>query len=363
VAGPRTLLRAAGRPVRSVPGTVWSVPGTVWSVPGTVWSVPGTACVPARLTAPVPAAAAPHERQLALTSGLLSGSVALVVGGATGIGRGVVERFLDEGASVAVLDLDVTPLRGMEHEWPEDLAAVAGDAANPRAHEIAVGETVGRFGGIDVLVCCAGRFDFHTPIGSLSPDELSSGFDEIFAVNVKSPLLAVRAALAELRRREGSVVLTLSSSAFHPEGAGVLYGSSKWATRGLVSHLARELAPSVRVNGVAPGGTVGTRLSGLEALGERRTVEEVPGRAARLAGGNLLGVAATPGDHAGAYVFLASRRLSPFVNGAVVNSDGGRGEPIGTPGESPDPVDAALVPGHRDAGRRDGGRRREVRSS
>jgi len=274
-----------------------------------------------------------------VTGYLLSGSVVLVVGGATGIGRAVVDRYLDEGASVAVMDLDITPLENLEQAWPERLLAIVGDSSEPLSLESAVGETVGRWQGIDLLVCCAGRFDFHTPIGSLSLDKLSSGFDEIFAVNVKGPLLAVRAALPDLRRRKGSVILTLSSSAFHPEGAGVLYGSSKWAIRGLVAHLARELAPTVRVNGVAPGGTVGTRLAGLAALGEHRTVEEVPGRAERLAGGNLLGMAASPADHAGSYVFLASNRLSPFVNGTVVNSDGGRGDPICTSGRGPGVVD------------------------
>lgn len=261
-----------------------------------------------------------------MSAELLEGTVAMVVGGATGIGRGVVERFLTEGASVVVLDVDVTPLADLEAVMPNALLSTSGDATIPDAAERAVHEAIDRFGGIDTLVCCAGRFDFHVPIGSLTPEALALGFDEIFSVNVKSILLSVRAALNELRRKKGSVILTLSSSAFYPEGGGVLYGSSKWATRGLVSHLARELAPDVRVNGVAPGGTAGTRLSGLSALGEKRTVEQVPGRSASLVAENLLGMVATPADHAGAYVFLASNYLSPFVTGAVVNSDGGRGK-------------------------------------
>ncbi len=264
-----------------------------------------------------------------MSTGILEGSAALVVGGATGIGRGVVDRFIAEGASVAVLDVDVAALQALESALPGRVVVTAGDATDPQALEAAVQTAVERLGGIDVLVCCAGRFDFNTSIGSLSLETLASGFDEIFAVNVKSSLLAVRAALPELRRRRGAVVLTLSSSAFHPEGAGALYGSSKWATRGLVAHLARELAPEVRVNGVAPGGTAGTMLAGLASLGEERTVDEVPGRAERLAAGNLLGIVASPADHAGSYVFLASSRLSPFVTGAVVNSDGGRGDPLG----------------------------------
>ncbi len=264
-----------------------------------------------------------------MTRGLLEGSTTLVVGGATGIGRGVVERFVAEGSRVVVVDVDTAPLGGIARDLPRDVVVLAGDATEPAVAGMAVSRAVEDFGGVDTLVCCAGRFDFHTPIGSLSIEELSAGFDEIYAVNVKSMLLAVHAALPELRRRRGSVVLTVSSSAYHPDGAGVLYGSSKYAVRGLVAHLARELAPEVRVNGVAPGGTAGTRLAGLSALGERRTVDDVPGRGERLAAGNLLGRAALPADHAGAYLYLAAPDLSAFVTGAVVNSDGGRGEPIG----------------------------------
>ena len=77
-------------------------------------------------------------------------------------------------------------------------------------------------------------------------------------VNVKSQLVSVRAALAELRQARGSVVLTVSTSGFYPGCGGVLYVASKFAVRGCVVALAHELAPQVRVNGVAPGRTLGT---------------------------------------------------------------------------------------------------------
>lgn len=274
---------------------------------------------------------------------LLAGQVALVVGGATGIGRAVVERFLAEGASVAVLDVAAEPLASLTGLAAPTVGGpvetFVGDATRTETAPAAVAATTARFGRLDVLVCCAGRFDFRTPIGSLSSEELANAFDEIYAVNVKASLLAVHAAMSELRRRNGSVVLTLSSSAFHPEGAGVLYGSSKWAGRGLVTHLARELAPEVRVNAVSPGGTTGTHLSAVGALHVSGSVEDVPGRQERLQAGNLLGAAPSAADHAGAYVFLASRSLSPHVTGAVVQSDGGRGEPIPAPPEGRQPVE------------------------
>lgn len=253
----------------------------------------------------------------------LKGSVSLVVGGASGIGRAVVEGLLCEGSLVSVLDLeepmDMVGLEGENLHW------IKGNATHPNASTEAVESTVARFGRIDTLVCCVGRFDFHTPICSLDLERLAEAFDEIYAVNVKSSLLSIRAAISQLRKSHGSIILTLSSSGFYPEGGGVLYGSSKWAARGLVTHLARELAPNVRVNGVAPGGTVGTSLRGVKAIGEERSVAFEPGREDILRSENLLQLAPNPQDHVGAYLYLASRNLSKFVTGAIINSDGGRG--------------------------------------
>lgn len=259
-------------------------------------------------------------------AGLLTGQSAVIVGGATGIGRAVVERFAAEGASGVVVDLAACP----PGTGPAGFEVLRGDATRPGTAADAVRLAAERFGGVDVLVCCAGRFDFHTPITSLEANELDRAFDEIFAVNVKSSLLAVHAAAEQLRRRKGAVILTLSSSAFYPEGGGVLYGASKWAGRGLVAHLARELAPLVRVNAVAPGGTSGTRLSAVDSLGITGSVEDDPGRDERLRSGTLLGTVAAPEDHAGAFLYLASSVLSGQVTGTVINSDGGRGDPLHT---------------------------------
>ena len=73
----------------------------------------------------------------------------------------------------------------------------------------------------------------------------------------------MRAAEKELRQTKGSIVVTGSSSSFYPGRGGILYVSSKFALRGVVVQLAHELAPDIRVNGVAPGGTIGTDLRGL----------------------------------------------------------------------------------------------------
>ena len=167
----------------------------------------------------------------------------------------------------------------------------------------------GSFGGLDVLVNCVGIFDFYRGLTDLPDDQLDAAFDEMFAVNVKSQLVTVRAALPELRRAGGSVVLTVSTSGFYPGRGGVLYVASKFAVRGCVIALAHELAPEVRVNGVAPGGTLGTELTGPASLGlDGRVLDAAAGREEDLRRRTPLRVALSGEDHAGSYVFLASDR-------------------------------------------------------
>lgn len=257
----------------------------------------------------------------------MEGKACVVTGGASGIGRAVTERFVAEGAVVGVLDVSPWDDGRGDGSRARPAVVVGGDVRDPASHDRVVSEVVTRAGQLDVVVCCAGRFDFQRAVTTMAADDLAAGFDEVFSVNVLGSLLAVRAAAAELRRTRGAVVLTSSSSAFYAEGAGALYGASKWAVRGLVAHLARELAPDVRVNGVAPGGTARTRLQGVSALGQHHTVEDVPGRDARLASGNLLARALVPEDHTGAFLYLACDALSTGVTGTTLRSDGGRGAP------------------------------------
>jgi NAD(P)-dependent dehydrogenase (short-subunit alcohol dehydrogenase family) len=118
-------------------------------------------------------------------------------------------------------------------------------------------------------------------------------------------------------------VLTVSTSGLYPGRGGVLYIASKFAVRGCV--IAHELAPEVRVNGVAPGGTLGTELTGPASLGlDRWLLDSAPGREQDLKARTRLGVALTGADHAGSYVFLASDRARG-ITGTVVGSDGGAG--------------------------------------
>jgi NAD(P)-dependent dehydrogenase (short-subunit alcohol dehydrogenase family) len=249
----------------------------------------------------------------------LEGRRALVVGAGSGIGRAVVDAYLAEGARVAVLERDQSKCDTLTAELPE-VAVVAGDATLPAANEEAVCAAVTSFGGLDVLVHCAGIFDFYRGLSEL--DTVDAAFDEMFAVNVKSCLHAVKAAIPALSESGGAVILTESTSAYRAGRGGVLYVASKFAVRGLVTALAHELAPAIRVNGVAPGGTVGTDLRGAASLGLSEHRLDSPGRAAELAARTPLNVALSGADHAWSYVFLASTRARG-ITGGVLHSDGG----------------------------------------
>jgi NAD(P)-dependent dehydrogenase (short-subunit alcohol dehydrogenase family) len=256
--------------------------------------------------------------------GWLDGKRALVVGAGSGIGRAVAVTFREEGARVAVLERDAGKAGRLADELP-GCPVSHGDATRMADARAAVAATAGAFGGIDVLVNCVGIFDFYRGIADIGDDELDGAFDEIFAVNVKSQLTCVRAALPELRAAGGCVVLTVSTSGFYPGRGGILYVASKFAVRGCVIALAHELAPQVRVNGVAPGGTLGTELTGPASLGlDGRVLGSAPGREQDLRDRTPLRVALTGEDHAGSYVFLASDRARG-ITGTIVHSDGGIG--------------------------------------
>lgn len=258
-------------------------------------------------------------------TGWLEGKRALVVGAGSGIGRAVVNAFRDEGAKVAVLERDSGKCERLRQELP-DVPVVDGDAITRDANDRAVAAAVDAFGGLDTLVNCVGIFDFYKGIGDIDADDLDAAFDEMFRTNVLSHLQSVKAALPALEAQAGSsIVLTESTSSYQPGRGGALYVSSKFAVRGLVSALAHELAPGIRVNGVAPGGTLHTDLRGLASLGLNDVrLDDSPDRARDLAVRTPLNVALTGEDHAWSYVFLASDR-SRGLTGETVHPDGGFG--------------------------------------
>lgn len=256
--------------------------------------------------------------------GWLDGQVALVTGGGSGLGRAVVERFLAEGGSVGVLEKDARKAGQLAGELGDAVAVTEGSATSWADNERAVADTVAAFGRLDILVGNAGLWDFGTPLEDLSGPALPGAFGQLFELNVLGYLLGAKAALPALRAGGGSMIFTVSNAGFYPGGGGPLYTASKHAVVGLVRQLAYELAPEIRVNGVAPGG-MPTDLRGPAALGLADTAFTGPGVDQLMIRMGPLEKPIRPADYTGTYVLLASRENSATTTGSVHNCDGGIG--------------------------------------
>jgi NAD(P)-dependent dehydrogenase (short-subunit alcohol dehydrogenase family) len=256
--------------------------------------------------------------------GALQDEVVLITGGASGLGRAVVDRFLEEGAKLAVLDRTPDRLADLAGQRPDRLAVFAGDVREVADNQRAVEACVARFGRLDCAIGNAGIWDYSVSLDSLPAEQLGDAFDELFRINVLGYLNLAKAALPALVRSSGSLIFTVSNAGFDPAGGGPLYMASKHAVVGLIRQLAYELAPAVRVNGVAPG-PIETDLRGAGALGQaERSIGSL--NLSLVAAPNVpLGRVPATADYAGGYVFLASRRDSRPATGGVLNLDSGLG--------------------------------------
>ncbi|WP_120005619.1 SDR family NAD(P)-dependent oxidoreductase [Nesterenkonia muleiensis] len=264
------------------------------------------------------------------THGWLGGRTALITGGGSGIGRAVAERYVAEGANVVIFGREKQKLDAViaDSPAPERWAAVAGDVRSSEDLHRAVAETLSVFGGLDVVVPNAGIWDYNRSVARLGGDELGKTFDELFAINVKGYLLTVEATWRELVARRGCIVMTLSNASFYTAGGGSIYTASKFACRGLVSQFAYELAPKVRVNGVAVG-AMNTDLRGPESIGLKDRSLSASFEKSELTGDNPLiplhDASVDPRDFTGSYVLLASGENSGNVTGQIIQADGGIG--------------------------------------
>ncbi|HLY79977.1 MAG TPA: 3-(cis-5,6-dihydroxycyclohexa-1,3-dien-1-yl)propanoate dehydrogenase [Caulobacteraceae bacterium] len=254
--------------------------------------------------------------------GALTDEVVLVTGGASGLGRAIVDRFLEEGARLAVLDRTPDRLADLAAANADRLAVIAGDVREIADNQRAVEACVARFGQLDCAIGNAGIWDYSMSLDALPADQIGAAFDELFHVNVKGYLNLAKASLPALVRSSGALIFTVSNAGFDPAGGGPLYTASKHAVVGLIRQLAYELAPAVRVNGVAPG-PIDTDLRGPGALGlEARSIASL--NLSEVAGPNIpLGRVPATSDYAGGYVFLASRRDSRPATGGVLSLDSG----------------------------------------
>lgn len=254
----------------------------------------------------------------------LEGKVAVVTGGGSGIGRAVVERFVAEGAKVAAVDLLEDRVAELRELLGPSVTPVGADVRTVEGCQSIMTATLKSFGRLDTYVANAGLWDGFSDAVTIPIEDLEKVYEKVFAVNVRGAVLGTRAALPALLKSRGSIIFTLSNAAFHPDGGGVVYVSSKHALLGLMRQLAHELAPVIRVNAVAPGSTktdlqVPNELSG---GAPERSDADID---AAVASQTPLAAHARPEDHVAAYVLLAAPEMSRMMTGTVIESDGGLG--------------------------------------
>ncbi len=251
--------------------------------------------------------------------------VIALTGGNSGIGRAVVERFLGEGASVSVMDLSFSGLVELAGQYGSRFLMHPGNVSSAEDNASFVDAGLKAFGGLDCFVANAGIWDWFKRLEKMTSSQLVAAYREIFDVNVLGCLLGANAAAPALRSSKGSLVFTASPASSYSGGGGALYTASKHAVAGLIKQLAKELAPDVRVNGIAPGGTV-TALAGPQSLGmDVRRLSDNAELVQGIRSGTPLATAWPPEAHASLYVLLASRTEAPASTGCIFESDGGYG--------------------------------------
>lgn len=266
----------------------------------------------------------------------LSGKVALVTGGARGLGRGIALALAEAGSDVAIVDLERSPSALQQYgstttggftaakQTADEIRAlgrrsiaIEADVTRNADTRRMVETTVAELGGLDIMVCNAGVVS-----RAMVEEMTEEAFDLVFDVNVKGVFLSCQAAIPALRARGGGAIITVASIAGKNGFPGLShYCSSKFAVVGFTNSLAKELAASnIRVNAICPG-IIRTQMweylaqelaepgESKEATWQRWVTSVIP-----------MGRAQTPEDIGGLAVYLAT---AENVTGQAMNVDGG----------------------------------------
>jgi pteridine reductase len=240
----------------------------------------------------------------------LSGKAALITGGARRVGAAIARCLHAAGASVLVhyrdseadaakLESDLNALR------PKSAAKVKAELLAPIAPRALVSAARESFGRLDLLVNNASSF-FPVEMGAIEP----SHWEELIGSNLRAPLFICQEAAAELAQREGAIVNIVDIHAERPLKGYPVYSIAKAGLAAMTRSLAVELAPRVRVNGVAPGAIAWPEDGQFDPAERERIVATTP-----------LARVGSPEDIAQAVHFLA---CAPYVTGQIIAVDGGR---------------------------------------
>lgn len=244
----------------------------------------------------------------------LAGKTAIVTGGASGFGAGIVEKFLAEGARVMIADINADAAAALAEEKGSAAIAQAVDVSDGASVNTMAEAALTAFGHVDILINNAGVTHLPTPLDQVSEED----FDRVFNVNMKSVYLTARALVPHMKSRSSGAILNVASTAgVSPRPNLNWYNASKGWMITATRTMAVELAPAgVRVNAINP-------VAGETPLLKSFMGEDTPEVRAKFLSTIPLGRFSTPDDMGNAACFLCSDEAS-MITGVAMEVDGGR---------------------------------------
>ena len=241
----------------------------------------------------------------------MQGKVVLITGGAKRVGAAICRRLHAAGAS---LMLHYRESAGearllqaeLNHQRKDSVALIQADLLDLAKVQSLIDQTVQTFGKLDALINNASSF-FPTPVGEITAES----WEDLIGTNLRAPLFIAQAAAPALKKTQGAIVNITDIHAERPLKNYVVYSVAKAGLVGLTRSLARELAPEVRVNAVAPGPILWPDDDSFDELSRQRIISNTP-----------LKREGTPEDIAKAVHFLLFE--ATYVTGETINVDGGR---------------------------------------
>ena len=250
----------------------------------------------------------------------LQGKSTLITGSARGIGRAFAQAYIDEGATVAIADINLERAQITADELGPSAYAVAMDVTDQTSIDAAIATVVGKVGKLDILINNAALFDL-APITEIT----RNSFDRLFSINVAGTLFTLQAAARQMiaQGHGGKIINMASQAGRRGEALVAVYCASKAAVISLTQSAGLNLIKHrINVNAIAPGVVDGEHWDGVDALFAK--YENRPlGEKKKLVGDEVpLGRMATAQDLVGMAIFLASAE-SDYIVAQTYNVDGG----------------------------------------
>lgn len=244
----------------------------------------------------------------------LTGKTAIITGGASGFGAGIVRRFLQDGARVMIADLNGSAASDLAREMGDHAMAQTVDVSDGLSVNDMCRTAVEEWGHVDILINNAGVTHLPTPLDEVSEED----FDRVFNVNMKSVYLTARALVPHMKERASGAILNIASTAgVSPRPNLNWYNASKGWMITATKTMAVELAPKgIRVNALNP-------VAGETPLLKSFMGEDTPEMRAKFLSTIPLGRFSTPQDMGNAALFLCSDEAS-MITGIAMEVDGGR---------------------------------------